>query len=93
MPMKGKPVWIISVVSGLLLVVHLLLRFQYGGLQGGLDAIALGLIVIGLSPWIARVIETLEIGGMNIKFVQAQLDKQKREIDAISFMLTHFLPF
>jgi hypothetical protein len=66
-----------------------------GDLKDGLDAVALGLIAIGLSPWIARVFKSLESGGLKMEFTQAQtqLDQQKRAIEAMSFMLTRFLPF
>lgn len=85
----------ISVVCGALLVIHLALRFYYGSMKDGLDAVALGLAVVGLSPWIARIITTLKFGGVEVSFVQALqagLQKQGSEIEQLRFLITKYLP-
>jgi hypothetical protein len=56
--------WIISAVSWLMLAVHIFLQFHYGELKGGLDAVSVGLIAFGLSPWIARILESFKFGGV-----------------------------
>jgi hypothetical protein len=68
------------------------LRLEYGTMKDGLDAIALGLFVIGLSPFIATGIKSLKFGGVEINFQEikervdreeTELAKQSRKIDEI----------
>lgn len=78
--------WTIAAVSGLLLVGHLYLKARYGDLRDGLDAVSLGLAIVGLSPWIARVLESAKFGGIEFKFRQ-ELDKQRSDIDTLRFLV------
>ena len=41
---------IVTIVCGVLLGIHLWLRFSNRNTKDGLDAIGLGLVVVGLSP-------------------------------------------
>ena len=83
--------WIISAVSGLMLAIHIFLKFHYGELKGGLDAVAVGLIAFGLSPWIARILESFKFGGVEFKFVKQQVEIQREEINALKFLITRFI--
>ena len=56
-------VWLISGVCLVLLVIHLTAKVIYGGIKDGLDAVALGLTAVGLSPWIAHILESFKFGG------------------------------
>ena len=80
-------------VRDALVVAHLGLRFAYGSLKDGLDVIGLGLIALGLSPWIARVVESFKFGSLELRFVRQQLEQQEQEIDALQFLFTNFLTF
>ena len=72
----------------MLLAIHLLLRIQYGDVKTGLDAVALGLTAIGLSPWIARILESFKFGGVEFKFIRQEVEKQRTELDAIKFLIS-----
>jgi hypothetical protein len=87
-----SPVWIISGVCGILLAAHLLLKWKYEALKDGLDAITLGLTAVGLSPWIARVIESFKFGGLELKFVK-QLEEQRQEINVLKLLFIHLLTY
>jgi hypothetical protein len=84
----------ISAVCAVLLAMHIGLRFYYGLMKEGLDAIALGLAVVGLSPWIASIIKTLKFGGIELSFqeVQARVEKQGADIRQLQFLISNFLP-
>jgi hypothetical protein len=84
----------ITAVSAVLLATHIILRFHSGSMKEGLDAIALGLAVVGLSPWIASIIKTLKFGGVELSFqeVQARVEKQGADIRQLQFLISNFLP-
>ena len=92
-PERAFPVWIITVVCAALLVGHLWVRYSHATMKDGLDAIVLGLAVVGLSPWIATIFKTLKFGGMEIQFqeVKAKVAAQGAEIDEIKFLIANFL--
>ena len=73
-------------MSSVLLAVHLYLKARYGDVRDRLDAVSLGLTVVGLSPWIARVLESAKFSGVEFKFRQ-ELDKQRSEIDTLRFLV------
>jgi hypothetical protein len=79
---RHREFWLIGGISALLLVIHMALRIGYGTMKDGLDAVALGLIVIGLSPFIATVIKSLKFGGVEVSFqeVKERVDRQETEI-------------
>ena len=87
-PDEGQPdrrhlfFWSIGGISAILLAIHVALRVEYGTMKDGLDAIALGLVVIGLSPFIATVIKSLKFGGVEVSFqeVKERVDRQETEI-------------
>lgn len=85
---------IVTIVCGVLLGIHLWLRFSNRNTKDGLDAIALGLVVVGLSPWIALIVKTLKFGGIELSFqdVQTQVKRQGAEIEQLKFLISHFLP-
>jgi hypothetical protein len=87
--------WIISGACAVLLIVHLAIRFWYGTVRDGFDTVALILVIVGLSPWIGHIIETLSFAGVQFKFRQLQ-DKVKEqgiEIDQLKLLIAHFLPY
>jgi hypothetical protein len=63
-------------------------------IKDGLDVIALGLIVVGLSPWLAAIIKSLKLGGFEVSFqeVERTLEEQREEINQLKFLIAHFLP-
>jgi hypothetical protein len=98
---QAFPSWVITAVCAVLLVVHLILRFSYGTMKDGLDAIALGLAVVGLSPWIARVVKTMKFGGVEVSFQEVKeevrrqgekVERQGSEIEQLRFLIEHLLP-
>jgi hypothetical protein len=91
---REDPVWVISVVCGVLLVLHLGVRALSGMIKDGLDVIALGLIIVGLSPWLAAIIKSLKLGGFEVSFqeVERTLEEQRGEINQLKFLIAHFLP-
>lgn len=84
-------IWFIAIVAGSLLLFHLFLKFRSDNIKDGLDAVALGLIAVGLTPWLARVLESFKFGGVELHFVKQQIDEQKKDIDAIKFLLFNHL--
>jgi hypothetical protein len=84
----------ISAVCAVLLAMHITVRFWYGSMKDGLDAIALGLTIVGLSPWIASIIKTFKFGGFELSFqeVQARIEKQSADIRQLQFLISNFLP-
>ncbi|MBV9198487.1 MAG: hypothetical protein JOY83_01905 [Alphaproteobacteria bacterium] len=93
---RTLPTWIVTLVCALLLATHLWLRLSHGNSGEGLDAIALGLAVVGLSPWIATIIKTLKFGGFEVRFqewVEEKVEAQGSDIEQLKFLITHFLPF
>jgi hypothetical protein len=83
----------IAVVCGLLLATHLYLRRSGSKWEEGLDAVALSLALVGLSPWIARVLDTTKFGGVEFKFrqIRDEVHDQRGEIDTLKFLIGHFL--
>lgn len=86
-----RSVWVVTVICGVLLVGHLGMRAYHDQLRDGLDAVALGLTAVGLSPWIARVLESFKFGGVEFKFVQQQIEDQRQDIEALQFLLLGFV--
>ena len=86
-------VWLISGVCLVLLMIHLAAKVIYGGIKDGLDAVALGLTAVGLSPWIAHILESFKFGGVEFKFVKQQLAEQQAEIAALRFLVANFLSY
>jgi hypothetical protein len=85
---------IISAVCAVLLGMHIVLRFYYGSMKEGLDAIALGLAIVGLSPWIASIIKTFKLGGVEVSFqeVRARVEQQGADIRQLQFLISNFVP-
>jgi hypothetical protein len=89
----NEATWLISGVCLILLLIHLAAKVKYGGIKDGLDAITLGLTAVGLSPWIAHVLESFKFGGVEFKFVKQQLAQQEGDIAALRFLVGNFLTF
>lgn len=89
-----KPPAVVPAVAFFLLAIHLGLRWHYGTLKDGLDAISLGLAITGLSPWIAAVIQSLKFGGVEVYFreVQREVRRQGLELKHTRFLLSRFIP-
>jgi hypothetical protein len=83
----------IAGTCGILLILHLSAKIYFGTIKDGVDAVTLGLTAVGLSPWIASVLESFKFGGVEFKFVQQQLAKQQGDIDALRFLIANFLTF
>lgn len=83
--------WIVTGVCGFLFVIHIALRLIGGSLDKGLDAIAVVLITGALSPFLARIFESLKVAGFEMKFVAAEVKKQSAEISSIQFIISNFL--
>lgn len=87
-----KHLWlkpIISVTCLALLAIHLawpVLAF---------DAVALGLVVTAVLPWLSDLIKSLELpSGLKLEFkeLQGEVAQQKREIDQLTeFLFTNFV--
>ena len=86
-----RPTWVIASLCLGLLLLHLVLKFAYGNIGEGLDAVAVGLTAVGLSPWVARVLESFKFGGVEFKFVQKQLDEQSQDIEALKFLIGNYV--
>jgi hypothetical protein len=86
--------FVIPTVCVVLLAIHISLRWHYGTLNDGLDAITLGLAVTGLSPWIAAVIQSLKIAGVEVSFreVEQEVRRQGLELRHTKFLLSRFIP-
>ena len=87
-----RPLLIVA-VCGSLLAVHLILRFLGNKWVDGLDVIALGLTLVGLSPWIATVLDSTKFGGVEVRFreIRSQVESQRSDIDILKFLIGHFL--
>ena len=88
--MPGWPAWLISSVCLVLLAAHLALRVIYGDLKDGLDAVAIGIAAVGLSPWLGKAIDSIKIAGAEVKFAR-QFQRQDREIRQLQFLIANFL--
>jgi hypothetical protein len=86
----GWPAWLISSVCLVLLAAHLALRAIYGDLKDGLDAVAIAIAAVGLSPWLGKAIDSIKIAGAEVKFAR-QLQRQDREIRQLQFLMANFL--
>ena len=53
-------------------------------------ALLLGSYALGLSPWIARVIQSFKFGGVEVS-LREQIEEQKHDIEALKFLFTNFL--
>lgn len=73
--------WIISIVCLILLGAHIALRSYYGTMKDGFDAITLGLAIVGLSPWIATILKSIKVGGVEVEFLRQRVNEQERHIE------------
>jgi hypothetical protein len=83
--------WLIAGVAGLLLLFHLFIKIKNENVKDGLDAVAVGLTAVGLSPWIAHILDTFKFRGMELKFVRQQIERQKHDIEALKFLLVNYV--
>jgi hypothetical protein len=89
----SAPFWIVGMAAGVLLCVHLGLRIQHKTIENGLDSVALGLAVIALSPWIAKLLKSLKFGGLQVEFqqVKERVVAQGKEISQLKFLIKNFI--
>src|SRR5690606_30120146 len=80
-----RPETIIFLVCLLALLVHLTTY--------RLDVIALGLLALAVSPWLAASLESVSFGSAALKFRQVEHDiaRNEEDIAALKFMVGHFL--
>jgi hypothetical protein len=85
--------WFLGGVCGALLLLHLALRWHSSKLQEGLDPVALGLALVGLSPWVARVLDSTKLPGFEVKFreIREEVQEQRADIATLKFLIGHFL--
>jgi hypothetical protein len=82
--------WIISAVCVALFILHIGLQLYWHELKK-LDATALGIALIGLSPWIARILASARFGGWEINFLKERIDEQGSDLATLKFLVAHFL--
>jgi hypothetical protein len=82
--------WIISGVCILLFIIHIGLQLRAGDLTK-LDPIAIGIAVIGLSPWIARILSSAKFAGIELRFLEKKVNEQGNDLETIKFLVAHFL--
>ncbi len=84
---------VIPGACAVLLAFHFGLRFSNATMKDGLDAIALGLAIVGLSPWIANAVKLVKLGGMEVQFqeMKQKVEKQGTEIDQLRFLIRNFV--
>lgn len=73
--------YILSIVCLLILLLHLGLEWRSGHLDK-LDAEALGIIVVGLSPWLAQVFSSAKIFGAEFVFLRHQVERNRQQSEA-----------
>jgi hypothetical protein len=89
----------VTVTAGVLLVIHMLLRYTPGARSqwpdpGGLDTVALALIVVGLLPWIADFLTEAKLpGGIEVAFraVQRRQEMNEQAIAQLRFIVDGFV--
>lgn len=75
----------IAVIAGAALLLHLLKP---------LDLVAVALIVLGLTPWLAGILSRAELpGGWKLEFarIETKQAQQQREIESLRFLVAHFV--
>jgi hypothetical protein len=82
--------WIISGVCILLFIIHIGLQLWAHELTR-LDPTAIGIALIGLSPWIASILSTAKFAGVELRFLERKVDEQRSDIDTLKFLVAHFL--
>src|SRR5215203_5079673 len=92
-PRSGRrnAMWVIAAVSFFGLVLHLASRWSFGTLKDGLDAIALGLIALMLTPWVVRIVESVKFGGVEMRFLQEQIDDNRNGLEELRFLFINLL--
>jgi hypothetical protein len=78
--------WIISGVCILLFIIHIGLQLRAGDLTK-LDPIAIGIAVIGLSPWIARILSSAKFAGIELRFLEKKVNEQGNDLETLNFWL------
>lgn len=82
--------WIISGVCILLFIIHIGLQLRAGELTK-LDPTAIVIALIGLSPWIARILSSAQFAGVELRFLEQKVNEQGNDLDTIKFLVGHFL--
>ena len=78
----------ISLVALVLILLHM------GWSEIRIDSITIGLLVLGLLPWLAVLLESAELpGGWKVRFreLQGEQEKQKGDIESLKFLVGHFV--
>jgi hypothetical protein len=99
---QARPKWLnsLTIAAGVLLLAHMLLKYgpaiRQGEWpqQGGIDAVALALIVVGLVPWIADFLSGAKLpGGIEIAFraVERRQEMNEQAIAQLRFIVDGFL--
>ena len=87
---KSKVEW--SVLGAVTVVAVALIVMQLIHNEWAVDGYVLGLIGIGALPWFWRVLKKVEIPGGGSIELREQVERQQHEIDAMRFVMAHFLP-
>lgn len=74
------PAALIFLASGAALLYHLIV--------GKLDGVAVVLICLGLSPFLAAIVESVSVGNTKLQF---RVSKNEADIDDLKFIVGHFL--
>lgn len=82
---------IIVIASTVLLAVHITLRLNGKGLGEGLDVVTLGISGVALSPFFARFLRSMKIGGVELTFIEETIKLQGQEIEQLKFVVANFL--
>jgi hypothetical protein len=82
--------WIISGVCILLFVIHIALQLWAHELTK-LDPTAVGTAVIGLLPWIARILSSAKFAGVELRFLEKRVNEQGNDLETLKFLVAHFL--
>jgi hypothetical protein len=85
--------WPVTAICAPLLLIHLGFRISSGKIGDGLDPVALGLVVVMISPWLTTIIASTKFAGVEFKFRQIQeaVREQRTELDTLQFLIGHFL--
>jgi hypothetical protein len=82
--------WIISGVCILLFLIHIGLQLWAGELSR-LDPTAIAIALIGLSPWIARILSSAKFAGVELRFLERRVNEQGSDLETLKFLVAHFL--